>query len=200
MDRDFDNLLDRMIQAPKVLYTFGYSWENDVWKREVLEEVFYTLCGVCRTTVTINSIAVAAFDSFERALRWPTYADFVSFMHGIPLLPRRSAQKVMRIGGGMVPSIDKSAVRQCIRDAKLKRTGAVTATVRVRTSPLVDCCGHLVSTFGYCLLVYLFKKFCKDKTYPRYLMDSVAIDKFFDDIRQGKFEAVRVYYQRQLVA
>src|SRR5665213_77182 len=45
MDRDFDHLMGQAIRAPGVLYTFGYSWENDVWTEMVIEEVFYTLCN-----------------------------------------------------------------------------------------------------------------------------------------------------------
>jgi hypothetical protein len=201
MDRDFDSLLGKTIQHPRVLYTYGYSWENDVWKREVLEEVFYTLCPVCRNTVVVSPITTAAMHDFERDIRWPTYADLICFMHDIPLLPRRSAQRIITTGRGAAPAINKSALRQCFRDAKLKRAAtAVAATIKIRTRPLVDCCGHVVCSFGHCLLRYLFGKFCKGTSYPNEVFDTVAIDKFFERLKSGSFEDIRAHYQRQVAA
>src|ERR1051326_5308482 len=201
MDRDFDNHLGHMIRAPRVLYTFGYSWENDVWKREVLEEVFYTLCPVCRTTVVIGPITLAALDGFERTLRWPTYADFLCVTHGISLLPRRGGQRVLSVSKSVPPSIERSAIRQCMRRAKAERTRAIRPAARVKTNPLVDCCGHLVSTFGHSLLGYLFRKFCKgSSTHPRQLLDAIALNTFFEKIRQGNYAEVRLHYQQQLTA
>jgi hypothetical protein len=200
MDRDFDPLLGLAITAPRVLYTFGYSWENDVWRQAVIEEVFYTLCGVCRYTVKISQIIATSFARFERDIRWTTYGDFLCVKHGIPLLPRRSPQRVMTEARTSAPAINRTALHLCIREAKAKRTGAMSAGVRIKTDPLLDCCGHVVGAFGYSLLVYLFKKFCKGTTYPRHLMDSVAIDKFFERIRSGQLVEVRSHYEQQLTA
>jgi len=197
MDRDFDNLLGRLISSPKVLYTFGYSWENDVWTAAVLEEVFYTLCPVCRTTVKINHIIVTSFGSFERGTRWPTYADFICVKHEIALLPRQSPHKVIKTSTGSPPTLNTVTLRQCVLDAKSKRTVPITAGAKVSVKPLLDCCGHIIGAFGYSLLIYLFRRFCKGTTYPRHLMDSVAIDKFFEKIRRGQLTEARAHYERQ---
>jgi hypothetical protein len=200
MDRDFDHLLGHMINSPKVLYTFGYSWENDVWTQTVLEEVFYTLCGVCRATIKIQRIIATSFGAFERDLHWPTYADFLCMKQGIPLLPRQSPQKVMKVSRGTAPAMNNAALRQCIREAKAKRVHAINAGMKANISPLSDCCGHVIGAFGYAVLVHLFRKFCKGTVYPRHLMDSVAIDKFFEKVRQGHSVALRAHYERQLTA
>ncbi len=200
MDRDFDHLLGLAIKSPKVLYTFGYSWENDVWRQEVLEEVFYMVCGVCRNTIKVNEVLANAFSDFKRDMRRVTYADFLCVKHGIAFVPRQSPQKVLLVARGVVPALNKEALRQCMRTVKAQRTGAITAGSKVRTDPLTDCCGHLIGAFGYSLLMYLFRKFCKGTTYPRHLIDAIAIDRLFDRIRQGNLEALRFHYQQQLTA
>jgi len=203
MDRDFDNLIGKIIDSPRVLYTFGYSWENDVWNGEVIEEVFYTLCGVCRDTtkVKVNEIITSATAAFNRDMRWATRADFLCFKHEIGWLPRHSPQRfISKASHGRAPSINKSAIKQCVREARSKRTGGITAGALIKFNPLADSCGHLIGTFGYWLLVYLFRGFCKGTTYPRDLIDSVAVDKLFEKIRQGSFGVLRAHYRHQLTA
>jgi hypothetical protein len=201
MDRDFDNLLGRLITSPKVLYTFGYSWENDVWNEDVMEEIFYTLCGVCRDTTKVQEVLAKALKEFERDLRWPTMADFLCVKHGIPLLPRQSPFRVItQAKHGNMPAMSKAALRQCVRDAQARKTGVIRASTKVRLVPLVDCCGHVVGAFGYSVLKHLFQKFCKHKSHSRDVIDSLAIDKLFDKLRRGSFGALRIYYEQQLAA
>src|SRR6185437_15614878 len=45
MDRDYDHLFGNKISSPQVLYTYGYSWENDVWTTAIIEELFYCVTG-----------------------------------------------------------------------------------------------------------------------------------------------------------
>lgn len=66
--------------------------------------------------------------------------------------------------------------------------------------PLVDCCGHLIGAFGYSVLSYLFKRFCKGSGQSRNVVYMVAIDKLFDKIRQGSLGGLRDHYLRQLTA
>ena len=198
MDRDFDHLLGLEIRAPRVLYTFGYSWENDVWRQSVLEEVFYTLCNTCRTTVKVNQTIVSSFSGFERDLRWPTYADYICVKHGVAMLPRSGAQRLMKNTRAAPPALEKAALRRCVRDARSKRSAAVNAGDRIKLNPLVDCCGHLISVLGYSLLVHLLKRFCKGTTYPRSIVNSLAIDRLFSEIRRGGFQELRTHYQEQL--
>lgn len=36
MDRDHDSYRDCMVKHPCVIYTYGYSWENDAWRAELI--------------------------------------------------------------------------------------------------------------------------------------------------------------------
>ncbi len=201
MDRDFDHLLGHAIRTPKVLYTFGYSWENDVWREMVIQEVFYTLCNACRTTtVQISQIIASSFSGFSRDLRWATYADFICVKHGVPLLPRHGSQRLMRESRGAPPILDRATIRQCVHDAKLKRTTPINAGAKHNLEPLTDCNGHLISALGYALLLHLLKTFCKSANPPRQIADSIMIDKFFERIRRGQFHELRTHYERQLTA
>src|SRR5206468_461253 len=100
---------------------YGYSWENDVWNPLVLAEVFHALCGVCRTTTgsEVGNLIEKCFADYERDLRWATQADFLCFQHGLPMLPRQSPMKIIRLAkSGNPPGIDKASIRGCIREAR----------------------------------------------------------------------------------
>jgi len=43
MDKDFDEPLGNLIKHKNVLYTFGYSWENDVWNEKLIKSILYQL-------------------------------------------------------------------------------------------------------------------------------------------------------------
>ena len=203
MDRDFDNLRGRIINSPKVLYTMGYSWENDVWNAVIAEDVFYALCGVCRNTTAkaMKEILAESFSAFDRDVYWATKADFLCVIHDIALLPRQSPRRVIKEAThGLPPKINKKAILLLMREAKTKRIGSINTNSRIRLEPRRDCCGHLIGAFAYSLLIYLFRRFCKRKSYPTELIDSIAMDKLFEKIRQGSFDTLRAHYQHQLTA
>src|SRR5690606_79017 len=39
MDNEFDEILKKQISHPNIYYTFGYSWENDIWNAAVVKSV-----------------------------------------------------------------------------------------------------------------------------------------------------------------
>jgi hypothetical protein len=203
MDRDFDNLLGDIIDKPRVLYTFGHSWENDVWNEPAMEESFYTLCGVDRSTTNVQVKAVLSkgFQDFKRDARWITKGDFLCVMHAIDCLPSDKPFKVIKKSTRTSPAaMNKPALLRCIRDAKAKKTAEINTGLKISLEPRVDCCGHVVGAFGYSLLDHLFQRFCKRASRPRDIIDSIMIDKFFERLRLGAFEQVRLHYQNQLAA
>lgn len=202
MDRDFDHLSGELLSAPGVFYTQGYSWENDVWNTEVIEEVFHILCGICRETANakVKQIIGTTMNGLARDIRWAIKADYLCLRHGLPCLPRQAPNKVItEAKHGNPPSINRAAIRQCIQYARNHRNAKVVGPVGA-TNPLADCCGHVIGAFGYSVLGHLFRKFCKRKSHPRDLVDSVAINTLFERIRAGSFPSLRQYYEQQLTA
>jgi len=45
LDSDYDIQLDRAIDSSSVVYTYGYSWENDALQIDIGEEIFFELVG-----------------------------------------------------------------------------------------------------------------------------------------------------------
>lgn len=51
MDRDFDNINSRLINGNNIIYTLGYSWENDAWTPAAVLEAYCLLSGSCKISV-----------------------------------------------------------------------------------------------------------------------------------------------------
>lgn len=56
MDTDYDDLYERKIQSPYILYTYGYSWENDVFDFSTLEH--YIAENTLNTTQRLKALDV----------------------------------------------------------------------------------------------------------------------------------------------
>ena len=56
MDRDYDAHWGRLVRSRNVIYTRGYSWENELLTARVIEVVFYELAQVDRARVRVRGL------------------------------------------------------------------------------------------------------------------------------------------------
>lgn len=181
MDRDHDHLRG-LRAASKVLYTYGYSWENDVWSIDVIEGAFYTLCGVDRNSVVVRPAISEALAQFARRMRWPVYADVLAASCGDSVIPRGSLKCVSPPGRGW-PSIDSAFLLDCVRNARARASGVtLKLTAPLRVDVLRDVYGHLLSYFCYRMLADLLKTH-SGQNIPRDFVNAIAIKLGLDLMR-----------------
>jgi hypothetical protein len=191
IDRDHDHLRG-LRQTPGVLYTYGYSWENDVWRSDVVEEAFYTLCGVDRNSVMIRESVRGALAQFASRMRWPVYADVLLALRAESAIPRGNLKCVVPPGKGW-PSIDGRFLLGCVKEARARSAG-----VRLRLSEAIrvelwrDVYGHVLAYFCYRMLADLLKTH-SGQSITRHVADAVAIK----ISRESMPAHVRNHYQAQ---
>ena len=66
-DRDLDEYVDSMFNSPFILYTKGYSWENDVFVKDLTYEQINSMLLTAETPEEVNSIIDKAFNDFKRS-------------------------------------------------------------------------------------------------------------------------------------
>lgn len=94
MDRDHDRLKNKLKDGPGLFYSFGYSWENDVWDAEIIEEVFYAFIPVCQTTIKVKNDINEIYQQFLKDARWLVYADILLiYKEKTGLFPRGSSNQ-----------------------------------------------------------------------------------------------------------
>lgn len=111
MDGDFDVLRGREVRDPRVVYTFGYSWESDVVRAPVVRGVLASLLPVDAETVEIC-------DNFERDLgriateiaRWGE-VDLALIAQGKGALFVRSSPLALYDLSSIRPAIDLQRLR-----------------------------------------------------------------------------------------
>ena len=86
MDNEFDEILKQRIEHPNVFYTYGYSWENDVWNHIVIRSIIEELSAVKIETDEIEQ----NFRSFLKSLKLAVYADGYLFKKASSFFPRRA--------------------------------------------------------------------------------------------------------------
>lgn len=172
MDRDHDHVRG-LRQHPRVLYTFGYSWENDVWSAEVIEEAFYMLCGVDRSGFAVRADIDRTLRHFAVRMRWPVYADVLASLHSESTIPRGKLKCVTQSKG--CPSIDSEFLLKCVRMARAKTHGVyLRLPEAARVELWRDVYGHVLGYFCYSILAGLVKRHCGQNT-SRDTADAVAI-------------------------
>lgn len=171
LDRDHDHL-QGLRPVPGVLYTWGYSWENDVWSADVVEEAFYSVCGVDRSEVEVGPRIKEALCHFCCSMRWAVRADVVMATCGRTAVPRDNFRCVIPPGQGW-PTIDRSFLRGCARSARGEtRPTDHKLPQGITVAVLQDVYGHLLDFFCYRMLAFLIKTHCGEnisRSYARAL-------------------------------
>jgi hypothetical protein len=156
-DRDYDHIRG-LLTTPGVLYTYGYSWENDVWSPELIEDLFYTFCDVCRTEAQVGNTISELLSSFEKRVRWFIYADMLAFACGSSVIPRDGLACV-RVQPDQAPEIDRTILYDRLREVNAARSPnrlrVLPGGFRVRA--VRDTVGHVLAYFCFQLLRFLVK-------------------------------------------
>ncbi|MBD2539632.1 hypothetical protein [Coleofasciculus sp. FACHB-SPT36] len=198
-DRDTDNFRGKLIKAPGVFYTFGYSWENDVWCADVVEEAFYTLCPVSRNEVQVRSEINSCYEQFGKDIRWAVYADILLSCHGSSLLPRGKPESVISFEASGKPCVNRQRLRSLIQCKKQKKLNKIFLGQKAQFHPLCDCYGHIVSSFSYRIIVYLLKNNSNSPPLPKDYAYAIGIDKFVSGLINGQFIDCYKHYEGQFL-
>lgn len=153
MDADYDELLNDKIKDPRVLYTYGYSWENDVHGLQNAFEVFKVIGHRRTISNEIKEHLKNRISELERQLTWPVRADFLALQAKASIFnrntPGRYIECCKKTGASKINR--REIVKSCKRvNGKTKpRTPYVTANFKDISR---YCVGHLYS-FGVASII-----------------------------------------------
>lgn len=179
MDRDFDHINARLIEAENIIYTFGYSWENDAWNKTALMEAFCALSGACKTGVQEES---GIIDHYYRdcasKLKWATRIDALLSQYDNSLFDRNSYMRYVKIEKNGMPTVNWEQVKTSMSLARQKLDGPIVRKTSFTVSFLVDCYGHLFAEYAYRILTYLLEKIRRNPKIPKNYATSMVVEKF----------------------
>lgn len=191
LDRDHDHVTG-LRKTTGILYTRGYSWENDVWLAGTIEEEFYTLCGVDRHSTRVRAHIDDSLRDFAGRARWAVRADVLAAVCGRTVIPRDNFRCVTPPGRGW-PKVDRAFLKSCVSRTRSEVAGtAMRLPSHIQVDTLRDVYGHLLAFYCRRILAQLLKTHCKESIRNEHA-SAIAIKL----AREGMPPGIRKYYEQQ---
>lgn len=190
MDNEFDEVLNKRTTHSNILYTYGYSYENDVWNSRVIKAVIEEL-----TAVEIDDkIIEKTFEKFLKALKLAVYADGYQFKKGTSFFPRKSGYLFcVNCVTNDIPVIKKNEIEKKLIEKSVSKTAAYSFGSRNKIDTLKHCFGHLLADFC-CQIIMGYMKKRHDLSAPRKdILYRMGIGKYF----QLCFDSGPIYTHHQ---
>jgi hypothetical protein len=200
MDRDFDTYIGMNLMDKHVIYTHGYSWENDTWQPEVIEDVFRFFCPGCPVAISVNAAVQTWYREITSDLRWPVYADFclIGRSHSFQGI-RGAPDSVILLDSAGSPRINSHRIKGILRGIRGTTFPTFSALVPVRLNPWQDCFGHLIDVLVYRFLVSLLRTKCARRgKFPRETFHSAAVSLLKQQLQNGKLVHLQAHYSAML--
>lgn len=123
LDRDLDVYRGTLIVHPNILYTRGYSWENDVWIEQALIAIFNSLSHN-RSERDQARIEVASFFAdLEKCFRSAVRIDRSLATANRAVLPRDQLEDIVRPSPPHRPTLLRKDLATLIRASRLANMG-----------------------------------------------------------------------------
>jgi len=180
MDRDLDDRFGGIIRGRGVLYTKGYSWENDTCQPAVVIGIVEALCPVSMVGQDIQREVDTAFEHFIKSARWIVHADILTRPHQVRVIPKDNPRTLISSTPGGEPRVDRAKGIRLIAQAcnRMGRRNVTRAGGRPTVAVLSDCCGHMIGEFSYRLVVYLVRRHSNAAVLPKQTFQALAIDRY----------------------
>lgn len=193
MDNEFDEVLKKRQNHPHILYTHGYSWENDVWDNTTLKKVIEELSAI---TIFHSDIDVL-YQEFIRKIKYAVYADGYLFSKGNSFFPKQGRMFCVNCNPIDLPDILLEKIESRLQHKNLKKN---TLYHFARRKSIFDvkkfCFGHFLSDYC-CQIVKHYLKNRHNLNIDNCVIYRMCINMFF----RHSFKNSNVYdYYNQQVA
>ncbi|WP_421875980.1 DUF4435 domain-containing protein [Marinoscillum sp.] len=174
MDSEFDQIFNKVTSHDNIIYTKGYSWENDAWNSNILVEIIRDISG----EPIDNNLVENAVDRFFKDVKIGVYADAYLFKKGKSFFPRQGHMKCVCCDLTVVPEVQKPFIGTLITQKGLRRANLYSFGSRYKIEPNELCYGHLLSDYFFHLVRYISQVVLKIKIIHKELLERFAITKF----------------------
>lgn len=194
MDTEFDQLHGACIHHPNILYTHGYSWENDVWNKDVVISLLQNISGEDIDREIIDN----CMSSFENEILEAVYADAHLFGLGDSFLPRKGHLKCIECNKNRSPNVISEFINQLFIEKGLDRDQIKEYGVKNGIQVNKNCYGHLLNDFIYHLTRYYIDVILGIKTLHKDLIERFGINNFISHCPKDKLTYHKVQIMNTL--
>lgn len=176
MDNEFDDILKKRLNHPAVVYSYGYSWENDIWCETVINEVIKELAAVRIDEGALNK----NFKSFVKSIKIGVFADAYLFSKGLSFFPRQNGiLSMIDCTPSDLPSVKKTSLGALLASKSLNRNTLYSFGKRLGICPKRYCFGHLLADYCCQLIHHYLKNHLGLNPPCKTIIYRMGINKFF---------------------
>jgi hypothetical protein len=195
MDADYDHATGETISDKRVIYTHGYSWENDIYTIENLKMTYIAMSHAASIAKNVSDYFNENIAILHSKLRWAVRADFLALTAGSSLLPRNSPGRVIKHETGTgAPIIDCQEIRKLLVELRSYPRPRSFKTGDV--GDVAKCCvGHIYELLAIYLLKSALRKFCRSASVSTSHARDIALQTFGSLLRSKSSHYITKYYR-----
>ena len=195
-DRDYDFEIGRQKKHPLIIYTFGYSWENDIWN-------LHTVFNIIKKHIPIPAVPKHVIENINNA-----YCGFMAKSRRVAVanltakivsddcvVPTNSCKALVKKDSkNIMPYFDNIRFRNFLRQFNNKKNKKYYLDKKYFLYPKHHVVGHLLAHFSYNLVLSSFKSLGKRSKIDPDSLNAVAIDIFMNHLKNYN-SPCRKYYE-----
>lgn len=192
MDNEFDEVLNKRLNSQNIFYTNGYSWENDIWKENIIKSVIEELSAVQITNNDIEN----NFKEFLKNIKTAVFADAYLFKDDLSFFPRKTGYLFcVECNPTDLPFIKTETIEQRIIDKGITKRKATLYGNKKSIDTLKFCFGHFLADYCCQLIIHYLKNRHGLKNLSKDFIYRMGIKKFFD--LEFSTSSLYSYYESQ---
>lgn len=192
LDRDYDLECNNFLCHPRVIYTYGYSWENDVWNFSAimhLVDELYIGDGISPENIEEMESCISEF--FRKARR-VARINLAARQNGLEyVITSHQMRGLVELSGSQLPRFNQHCFSAVVAKSNVARPIQMSSKVEL-TEDHVQ--GHLLAHFGYHFVCRALSLLGYKGTICINYLSTIAINHLKDKLRNIQ-DARRVYYE-----
>lgn len=177
MDRDMDGMLGRTFDSPRILYTKGYSWENDAFSQDLTKSQIDAMMMLVENPEEIEEGINKVYEDFKKIGRHLIVLEFVFRRKGVRFLSGFNGERFFN--SKRSPFIDKVQVHSVLREKKNEiDRPVINAVRRFDVCPLMGVYGKLVMALSMTVVNYVCRIYGGVKSIPQEFLVCSMLERF----------------------
>lgn len=200
MDSDYGRFCQgRTIIDKRVLYTFGYSWENDLFWEDFLGIYYIVFAKAQNLTPKEQTFLRSNWDKFCRSFKWLMIADFLALRSSTSIIPRETPGRLV-VQSSAGPVRNASQARALCAAANAGRRVGIAPYLAVPKEPKRYLVGKLIALGARYLISKCLDAHASSKLSTQDHLNQVALLSFAMALAGPKIGPVDTHYRALLRA